>query len=273
MGSSHPTLCCSIAASASKVGVATHLAGYRALGMDWSYVAFSLDDTDQAMASVRALGIRGCGVTMPHKEAVLPLLDAVDDDAAAIGAVNTIVNDVSVPGGHLTGYNTDWAGATRALEEVTELGGRRVALLGAGGAGRALAYACKRAGAEVTVFNRTAERAAELAGDLGLAGSGGVDELDTATFDLLVNSTSVGYRDPDATPVDAARLRADMVVMDVVAEPLESRLLREAADAGATVVPGWKMRLYQAAAQFSLYTGRDAPVEAMQAAMLEALGG
>ena len=269
MAESYPRLCASIAASASKVGVAVHRAGYRALEMDWTYVAFSLDDTEAAVAAIRALGIRGCGVTMPHKESVLPLLDRVDDDAAAIGAVNTIVND----DGHLTGYNTDWLGATRALEAVTSLDGAEVVLLGAGGAGRAVAYGLKRAGARVTVRNRTEARAAQLADELGLAGSGGLEGLAGSSFDVLVNTTSVGYRDPEASPVTAPLDWDGKVVLDAVAEPHRTRLLRDAEAGGAIVVPGTRMRLLQAGEQFRLYTGKEPPLDAMETALLAATGG
>src|SRR4051812_4601084 len=266
---SYPRLCCSIAGSASRVGVAVHRAGYRALEMDWTYVAFSLDDTDAAVAAIRALGIRGCGVTMPHKEAVLPLLDEVDTDAAAIGAVNTIVND----DGRLTGYNTDWLGAIKALEAVTTLDGADVVLLGAGGAGRAVAYGLRRSGARGTVRNRTPGRAEQLAADLGLAGAGPLSDLGGTTFDILVNTTSAGYRDPDSSPVPGGLDWAGRTVLDAVAEPHRTRLLRDAEAGGATVVPGTRMRLLQAGEQFRLYTGKEPPLDAMETALLAATSG
>ncbi len=262
---SYPVLCGSFAGRASQVGVRVHNAAYRALGLNYTYVAFSIQDIRAAVAAMRALSIRGCAVTMPFKEMVVPLLDRLDPDAAAIAAVNTIVNDDGI----LTGYNTDWLAARQALAEVTALEGKIAAVLGAGGAGRAVCYALARAGCTVHVFNRTVARAEELAAAFGLAGAHPLTDLPAlTTCDILVNATSVGYRDPASTPIPDDWLRPDWVVMDVVPEPLETRLLAAARARGAAVVPGWRMRLLQAAAQFRLYTGLEPPLDVMQAALL-----
>lgn len=266
MPQTYPTLCGSFAGRASQVGVRVHNAAYRALGLNFTYVAFSINDAASAVAAMRALSLRGCAVTMPFKETVIPLLDRLDPDAAAIGAVNTIVNDEGV----LTGYNTDWLAARQALEDVTALEGKVAAVLGAGGAGRAVCYALARAGCTVHVFNRTIERAQELAAAFGLAAAHGLADLPALTgYDILVNATSVGYRDPAAAPIPDDWLRPGKIVMDIIPEPPETRLLAAARDAGATCVPGWRMRLLQAAAQFRLYTGQEPPLEVMQTALLE----
>jgi len=245
--------------------VRVHNAAYRALGLNYIYVAFSIQDIRAAIAAMRALSLRGCAVTMPFKEAVVPLLDHLDPDAAAIAAVNTIVNDDGI----LTGYNTDWLAAKQALAEVTALEGKVVAVLGAGGAGRAVCYALARAGCKVHVFNRTMARAEELAAAFGLAGAHPPADLPALTdCAILVNATSVGYLDPDSSPIPDDWLRSDWVVMDIVPEPLETRLLRAARARGARTVPGWRMRLLQAAAQFRLYTGLEPPLDVMQAALL-----
>ncbi|WP_437886395.1 shikimate dehydrogenase family protein [Sorangium sp. So ce307] len=144
-------------------GAAMHLAGYRALGLDFTYIPFAVTDVEGATRGMRALGIRGLGVSMPYKQAVIPLLDEIDPVAARIGAVNTIVNDE----GRLRGYNTDWIGAVRALEEVTQLGGARVLLLGAGGAARAVAFGLAERGAAITIANRDLEKARQLAAAVG----------------------------------------------------------------------------------------------------------
>jgi shikimate dehydrogenase len=267
MPQSFPSLCGSFAGRASQVGVRVHNAAYRALGLNFTYVAFSIRDAASAVAAMRSLAIRGCAVTMPFKETVIPLLDHLDSDAARIGAVNTIVNDEGV----LTGYNTDWLAARQALEEVTTLEGKVAAVLGAGGAGRAVCYALSTAGCAVHVFNRTPARAAELAAAFELAGAHPLTDLPAlAEYDILVNTTSAGYRDPAAAPIpdDWLHNLSGKVVMDIIPEPLETRLLAAARAAGATCVPGWRMRLLQAAAQFRLYIGREPPLEVMQEALL-----
>lgn len=266
MPQSFPILCGSFAGRASTVGVRVHNAAYRALGLNYTYVAFSIQDIRAAVEAMRGLSIRGCAVTMPFKEAVIPLLDRLDPDAAAIGAVNTIVNDEGV----LTGYNTDWLAARQALEEVTDLRGKVAAVLGAGGAGRAVCYALATAGCTVHVFNRTPARAEELAQAFSLAAAHPLADLPAlADYDILVNTTSVGYRDPAAAPIPADWLLPGKIVMDIVPEPLETRLLSAARAVAALCVPGWRMRLLQAAAQFRLYTGLEPPLEVMQAALLE----
>src|SRR5262249_38860838 len=140
------TLCGSFSRSPVSLGAAMHLAGYRALGLPFTYVPFRVTDIEGAVTGVRALGSRGVGVSMPFKQAILPLLDCLAPLAARMGAVNTVVND----GGHLTGHNTDAEGAVRALLEVRPLAGARLLLLGAGGAARAIAHAALEAGAAVT---------------------------------------------------------------------------------------------------------------------------
>jgi shikimate dehydrogenase len=252
------------------VGVRVHNAAYRALGLNFTYVAFSIRDAASAVAAMRSLAIRGCAVTMPFKETVIPLLDQLDPDAARIGAVNTIVNDAGV----LTGYNTDWLAARQALEEVTPLAGKVAAVLGAGGAGRAVCYALASRGCAVHVFNRTVARAEELAAAFALAGAHDLADLPALpTYDILINTTSAGYRDPAGAPIPDDWLLPGKVVMDIIPEPLETRLLAAARAAGAVCVPGWRMRLLQAAAQFRLYTGQEPPLEVMQAALLEATAG
>jgi shikimate dehydrogenase len=147
MPSSIPTLCGSLAGTPFTFNVRVHNAAYRALGVDYTFVCFGIEDARGGVQAMRTLGIRGLNVTMPHKQAAIPHLDALDDTAREIGAVNTINN----LDGHLTGYNTDCIGAIKAIKEASSLDGRRVALLGAGGAARAIAWGMRRAGAAVTV--------------------------------------------------------------------------------------------------------------------------
>src|SRR5262249_28467099 len=182
------TLCGSFSRSPVSLGAAMHLAGYRALGLPFTYVPFRVTDIAGAVTGVRALGIRGVGVSMPFKQAILPLLDALHPLAARIGAVNTVVNN----GGHLTGHNTDAEGGIRALAEVKPLSGARLLLLGAGGAARAIAHAAQSEGATVTIANRDRDKARALADDTG-ARAAGLDEAARLTdHDIVVNATSIG---------------------------------------------------------------------------------
>ncbi len=271
MAPSFPRLCCSFAEHPSKVGVRYHNACYQALGLDYTYVAFSVTvvSLPAAVQALRTMAIRGCGVTMPHKEAIIAHLDRLDPAAAEMKSVNTVVNDDGI----LTGYNTDWVGATRALAEIRPLAGQEVVVVGAGGAARAVVYGLARAGARVRLYNRTLAKAAGLVDEFKLASAHSLAELgQTGPYDILINTTSVGYRAPEESIVPAELLRPGTVVMDIVAEPLETRLLAQARAAGARPVPGYRMRLFQAAEQFRLYTGVEAPLDVMEAALLAATG-
>jgi shikimate dehydrogenase len=248
-----------------------HLAGYAAIDLPFTYVPFRVTDLDGAVGGVRALGIRGVGVSMPFKQDVMRLLDALDPLAARIGAVNTVVND----DGRLTGHNTDALGAVRALEEVRALAGARVLVLGAGGAARAVVHGLVERGARVTVANRSQAKADEVARSAGAASP----PLDVALAriseaDIVVNATSRGMVEVDAaSPVPEGALGEGQVVMDIVYKPITTELVRAARRRGATVVHGGRMLLHQAAAQFELYTGVRAPLEAMDAALREQIGG
>ncbi|HEU4407998.1 MAG TPA: shikimate dehydrogenase [Polyangiaceae bacterium] len=267
-----PTVCASISRFPSPLGRAMHDAGYRALGLNFLYVPFACRDIKGAVAGVRALSIRGAGISMPFKVEILPLLDGLDELARRIGAVNTVVND----GGHLVGHNTDAVGARRALEERGELGGRSALVLGAGGAARAIALGLLDAGVRVSVTNRGEDRLRELAASLpGLETLPWADRAAAARdADLVVNATSLGMADVDpASPLPAEALRPGQRVLDAVFKPVQTALLAEAARAGATAIDGTRMLLHQAMAQFTLYTGLPAPQAAMEAGLRSALGG
>jgi shikimate dehydrogenase len=263
------TLCGSLSLHPVSLGAAMHLAGYRALGLDFTYVPFAVTDLAGAIVGMRALGIRGLGISMPYKLAVVPLVDELDALAKRMGAVNTVVND----GGKLTGYNTDGMGAVRALEETRSLAGAHVLLLGAGGAARAIAHALAERGAETTVANRERARAEALAGETGARAAGFEEAARAGDYDVVVNATSLGMRETDPrSPVPAAALHEGLVVMDIVYKPIETELVRSARAAGARAIHGGRMLLHQAARQFELYTGRDAPLEAMEQALLAQIG-
>lgn len=244
-----------------------HNAAFRHTGHNGVYVAFRVTDLPGAIAGVRALNIRGCSVTIPHKVAVIDLLDQVDPMARQIGAVNTIVNQ----DGQLWGFNSDSTGAMTALLEKTPVARRRVAVIGAGGAARALAHGVKAHGGRLTIVNRSQERGRRLAGELEGEFCPLVD-FSGAGFDILVNTTSVGMTPhPDRMPVTHACLRPSMTVMDIVYNPLETKLLRAARDAGCKVVDGVAMFVHQGAFQFERWTGKKAPVQLMKKTVIDAL--
>jgi shikimate dehydrogenase len=238
---------------------------YQKLGIDdeFVYVACRVKISDVAdfIKGVRAMGIRGVSCTIPHKVEVMQYLDKIDPVAEKIGAVNTIVND----NGLLTGYNTDWLGAVIPLERVTPLKGKTVALLGAGGAARAIAYGVKERGAELTIYNRTPGKAHELAEAVGAA-AGSIDALgDIKGMDIIINATSVGMQPKQSeTPIPKQYITAKQVVLDAVYTPVETRLLQEARQQGAQVIYGTEMLLHQGIAQFKFYTGRDVPEDMMR---------
>lgn len=246
---------------------AIHNAAFRALDLDWTYLAFDVapGDAGRAIAAMRTLGLGGLSVTMPHKDAVVGLVDELSEDARLLGAVNC----VTPRDGRLVGDNTDGAGFVASLTDAgVTVDGRSCVVVGAGGAARAVVLALRRAGAgSVTIVNRTAaraEQAAALAGSVGRVGSVG----DVAHADLVVNATSVGMAGSTATPFDVGLLRVDdpPVVADLVYEPLVTPLLAAAAEAGAVTVDGLGMLVHQAAVAFESWTGLAPPVAAMRAA-------
>ena len=254
-----------------------HEAGYEAVGLDARYVTFEppRDGATAAVEAVETLGVAGLNVTIPFKQDVLAAVDP-DPLAARIGAVNT----VDFSGERPTGHNTDAAGAVRALRgDGVELAGTAV-VVGAGGAGRAVVFALADEGMAVRIANRTESKARDLAADVRDGGAGAdradgpdatghaLDELPEllAGADVLVNATSVGMEE-DATPVPARALHEELGVLDAVYRPLETRFLRDAEAADATTVDGAAMLLHQGVAAFERWTGREAPVDAMDAAL------
>ncbi|MBZ6494632.1 shikimate dehydrogenase [Natrinema longum] len=244
-----------------------HEAAYDDCGLEARYVTFEPDegDIEDAIHGADALGIAGLNVTIPFKQAALEIV-APEDLATRIGAVNTIDFSGSGPP---TGYNTDAVGALRALRDHdVGIDGARAVVVGAGGAGRAIAFGLADAGARVAIANRTEARAHALAEEVPRASGHGLAELEglVANADVLVNATSVGMEE-DATPVPADALHEELAVLDAVYRPLETRLLADAADAGATTVDGAWMLLYQGVEAFEIWTGRDAPVDVMNEAL------
>ena len=236
-----------------------HNCAFRHVGYNGVYVAMRIRDIEAAVAAVRGLSIRGVSVTVPHKTAVMAFLDRIDPMAEAIGAVNTIVNQ----NGRLCGYNTDAQGAMRALKEMVDPAGREVAILGAGGAARAVGFGLANEKASLVIVNRTAANGKRLAERLG-ADYRSPDGFKPPEGSILINTTPVGmWPHVDARPFPVERLRPDMMVMDIIYNPLQSRLLREAAEIGCRVLNGIPMFVHQGALQFKLWTGKEAPFSAM----------
>ena len=265
---------------------AMHNAAFKHSGLEAVYEAHDVPPAalGEAVSSLREKNILGANVTVPHKQAVVPLLDALSDAAAAIGAVNTVVKNSVRDGGRLVGHNTDAAGFLWALQEADfEPRGKRVVVLGAGGAARAVVYALLTAGvAELGVYNRTPERARALAD--AFAHLGVVEVLEPSNLDTrvrgadgLINTTSVGMarggHDPDTSPLPGTGLPYRGFVCDIVYRPSKTRLLRDAEAAGLRTQNGLPMLIHQGAEAFRLWTGRDAPAEVMRRAALNALAG
>lgn len=255
-----------------------HNAAFADLELDYAYLAFCVKrhGLGEALAGLKTLGVRGLNVTIPHKGAVLPFLDELDDVAGAIGAVNTVV----IENERLKGYNTDAPGFSRVLAEAGfNPTGKKVAVLGAGGAAAAAVYALAKTASEVVVLTRRAslEKGRALSLRFGprvrAAELGKIEEVLTGTH-LLVNTTSVGMSpNIDETLVPARLLRPGLTVFDAVYNPPETRLLREARAAGCPAISGLEMLLHQGALSFELWTGQSPSIDIMRRAASGILDG
>lgn len=241
-----------------------HNAGYKALGLNYVFLAFKVTRVKKALEGLKAIGVKGISVTIPHKLEVLKYVDEVDKVAKDIGAANTIVNK----NGRFIATNTDWIGAIKALEETTDLTGKKVALLGTGGAARAIAYGLAIKNAKVFVFNRTASAGLQLVKDFKLEGDYSLSNLNKIRdMDIIINSTSVGMYPNDDSLVPVDLIHSRHIVFDIVFHPKETKLIQYAKAKKATVVYGCKMLLYQAVQQFKLFIGVDAPIKIMEKAI------
>jgi shikimate dehydrogenase len=257
-----------------------HNAAFDHLKLDFVFLAFRVKaaDLENAVQGMRGLGIHGLNVTMPHKSTVIGYLDEVDSAVKFLGSANTILNKDNV----LSGFNTDGIGALKALRENgAELSEKKVLLLGAGGAAKAIAFSLAEEVEELAILNRAAEKAKKLAEALGRISNkkivGGALSSDAVAkslqdSDVLINATSVGMH-PEANQSIVAPqwLRSDLTVMDIVYNPVETKLARDAKAAGAKVISGVEMLIYQGAASFEIWTKRSAPIEVMRRAALNKL--
>ena len=255
-------------------------AGYQALGLNYRYLTIKVlpDDLECAINAVRAMHFRGINLTMPHKIRVIPMLDELSEAAQIIGAVNTVINN----DGHLIGENTDGKGFTRSLmREGVDISGKKIVILGAGGAARAIAVECALVGAkEVLIASRReapGKELSELIASRTKAASscipwGGTIKIPEGT-DIVINATPVGFTpNADQIPdIDYGTIREGMIASDVVFDPVQTRFLKEAAAHGARTFTGIGMLVQQGALNFTYWTGEEAPVDVMYEALEAAL--
>jgi shikimate dehydrogenase len=256
-----------------------HNAAFEYLGLDYLYLPFRVLEKDlkNAVRGAKAFNLKGFNVTIPHKVSIIKFLDDVDSTARKIGAVNTVVNEE----GKLLGYNTDGLGALEALrEEGVDPEGKKIVVIGAGGASRAITFQLASICSKLVILNRTRIRAVKLAGELASVGSvveGGSLTLKSLgsslnDSDILINTTSVGmHPDVNESPVPEEFLHKDLVVFDIIYNPLETLLLRYARNVGAKSVNGVGMLVNQGAIGFKMWTGYEAPKDIMRKAVVENL--
>jgi len=259
----NPTLCISVAEKPGKFGITVHNAGYRALGLNFMYKTFAINDIKGAIIGVRSLGIRGCSVSMPFKEKVIPFLDRLDPLAKKIGAVNTIVND----NGQLIGYNTDVIAVEKSLKPLQIKNDKDIIIFGAGGVSRAILVALKNLKLKnITVANRTTRKGERLAKEFNVNFIQW-SKRENVKAEVLINATSIGmFPNIFSSPISKNKIKNSQIVMDVVATPPKTKLIKIANKQGKITVDGLKLSLYQAFTQFKLYTGRNPPIQVMQKA-------
>jgi shikimate dehydrogenase len=250
-----------------------HNGAFKRLGWNAVYLVFEVKNLEEALKGIRGLGVRGVSVTIPFKTEVVPFLDKAEGLARKIGAVNTIVNRR----GKLIGYNTDCDGALEALEEKMNLRGKRILLLGAGGAARAIGFGLKERDCQLIVANRSKKKGEGLSRELGC------DYLPISSLirmkagkleaDVVINATSLGMVPRDReTPIPRELLKEGMMVMDIVYQPLQTRLLREAKEKGCLTVNGLEMLVRQGVAQLEIWTGRRLEIGRIKKDLRRALG-
>ncbi|MFX1298200.1 MAG: shikimate dehydrogenase [Promethearchaeota archaeon] len=258
-----------------------HNAAFQKLGLDYVYLALRVDNdkVKEAIEGIRALNIKGANVTVPHKINAMQYLDEIDPVAENIGAINTIINK----DGHLYGTNTDGIGAVRSLiEENVELKDKKIVMIGAGGVARPIAYNFAPNAKEFVLFdivesavqNLTTELKKKIGGNVrGYESDSENISKEIQDADIFINATPVGmYPKVNASILPKELLRKDLVVFDVVYNPLETKLLKEAREIGAKAISGVMMLVYQGVAAFELWTGQKAPVDLMKKMVLEGLG-
>jgi len=244
-----------------------HNTAFKSIDYNGVYLAFNVKDITSAISGIKSFGIKGVSVTIPHKQTVMKHLDDIDGKALNIGAVNTIINKEET----LVGYNSDCLGAINALKEKTSIQGKKVVIIGAGGAARAIGFGILAEGGDLIILNKFKDEGELLAKDLGV-NCYPITDFEKVDCHILINATPLGMTpNVETTPVKSEALHKDMIVMDIVYNPLKTRLLKEAEKKGCTTVDGVSMFVYQGAFQFELWTGQKAPVDLMKTVVLNKL--
>ena len=245
-----------------------HNATFKKMKIDAHYIPFCIKNLEDAVRGIRGLNIRGVSITIPFKTTVMPYLDEVDQSSLRIGAVNTILNDGK---GKLKGYNTDWIGLIRDLEEFLEIRGKTFAILGAGGAARAAVFGLLKEGGFPVIVNRSIEKGEGMASEFGCPFYP-LSEIEKIKADCLINTTPVGMApDGEKSPLGRESIVNFRWVMDIIYNPLKTKLLRDAEEAGCTVLPGVGMFVHQGAEQIKIWTGMEPPRAFMKKIVLERL--
>jgi shikimate dehydrogenase len=257
-------LCISLSSNIGKFGTIVHNAGYSSLGLNWSYAACTTNNLKGSIQAIKTLGIRGCSISMPFKEDVMKYLDKIDTVAKKIGAVNTIVNNK----GKLTGYNTDYIGAKESLKLLKPTKKHHFLVLGTGGASRSVLFALHDLGfTKITISGRNYIKAKKLA-DKFDSEVISWNEREKCTNEVLVNATPIGmYPNTRYSPVSKIYTKNLKYIMDIISNPIETRLIKNAKSLQIKNSNGLTMSLFQARAQFKLYTGLNLPMEVMKNAV------
>ena len=265
--STETKLCISIASAPGNFGMHFHNTSYKLLNLDWIYIARKVKnftDLKNVINGMRALDIKGCSVSMPYKKVVMQFLDEIDDHAKKIGAVNTIKHKNNKI---LKGYNTDFYGAKKALQKIN-LTGKNIILIGAGGAAGAIGLAVKELGGHLTIATRDFERGKELSKKLN-AKTITLEQVRNSSGYLLINATPVGMKNTNEVIVEKDVIKNYDAIMDIVMYPAKTKLLKLATNLGKEIIPGTLMCVHQAAEQFKIYTGIDAPEKVINNTLME----
>jgi len=252
---------------AKSMGYLVHNKAFQETGLPHIYVPFHVTNTEKFFGEFKKY-FDGLSVTMPHKENIIRMMDHIEPTAKSIGAVNTVVYE----NGQWVGHNTDGTGALKALGAHCDLKGKKVLIIGAGGTAKAIGHCVMQKEAYLTItYNKNKEKGEKLSSDLNCHLIS-IREIDNEKIDVLINCSPVGMSpNTSETPFPARFLKNTMIVFDSVYNPMETRLLKEAKEAGCTTIPGVELFVNQAAAQFELWTGKQAPLEEMRQVVINKL--
>jgi shikimate dehydrogenase len=257
-------ICISISEKPGNFGKIIHNAGYEELGLDWIYIPFKITNLENTIKGIRALNIRGCSVSMPFKEKVIPFLDEIDSLAKKIGSVNTIVNN----NGILKGYNTDFIGFQKSFKKLHVMKHEKILILGSGGVAKSILV-----GLQNLKFRNIYICSRNLRNTKNLASKFNVkfikwDDREDSIFDILINATPIGMKPQiRSMPVSKNFIKSLQCIFDVIVNPKETKLIKTAKDLKIKNQGGYLMALYQGAEQFKLYTTKNPPIDKMKKAL------